>query len=37
MPGIVFNLKNERLKRSFVYVLVTAEALADNSFQLCLN
>ena len=40
MAGIVFNLKNlknERMKNSFVCILVTAEALADDSFQLHLN
>ena len=37
MAGIVFNLKKERMKNSFVCMLVTAEALADDSFQLHLN
>ena len=37
MAGIVINLGNERTKNSFVCILVTAEALADDSFQLHLN
>ena len=37
MAGIVFNLGNERMKNSFVCILVSAEALADDSFQLQLN
>ncbi len=37
MAGIVFNLKKERMKNSFVCILVSAEALADDSFQLQLN
>jgi len=37
MAGIVFNVGNERMKNSFVCMLVTAEALADDSFQLHLN
>ena len=37
MAGIVINLKKERMKNSFVCILVTAEALAEDSFQLHLN
>ena len=37
MAGIVFNVGNERMKNSFVCILVSAAALADDSFQLQLN